>query len=242
MNIFNSIELINDDESHVLNTAFIFSMFTLSLFFNIFLYFGFEDNNFYILVVNGLFLSLYIVSKIFFKNALKVLSTELFSMLLALCPFFFAYFYFGNEIFGNFIFLLIFISLFILVDFSVFFIKNRKSIGDAINTCFEGRYFNYAYREECRVNLLIKRSFLSKAILVLFCLIAPFLLLFGKSLPYVFFGLFGGNIEVDHLVVGCFITLSLLAFLSLNYIYLFILYLYYFLKIVYQNRSGINNI
>jgi len=138
--------------------------------------------------------------------------------------------------------LLVFFILYFLIDFIIFYKKNSKNIYGVVGKCIVGMQFNYAYREECRKSNQVERSFLANIVLIIFCLFLPFLLLFGKSLPYVFFGVFGGKIDIDYLLLGMFLIYSLFLFFSLTYIYLFILYLYYFLKIVYLRRHELKNI
>lgn len=238
MNKYNSIKLVQNGATPTLSYVLMSGTFTLSLFFNVFLYGFYDGINIFILLINGLFLFLYIFVHLFFKNALQVLSKEFIGLILFLMPYILSFFYFGQELFGGFKFLIYFFIIYILIDFTIFVKKNKLSISRIIYESIQGLDFDYAVKEKEESKLSLSRSFLGNTVMLFFCLFVPLGLIFGKSLPYVFFGLFSG-MDSDYLLIGCFVLTSLIAFLGLNYIYLFTLYLYYFFKKINLEKNKI---
>ncbi|WP_180059680.1 hypothetical protein [Acinetobacter sp. YH12128] len=233
MKNINNVKLIPYNVKSDIQLATMFCYFTVILFFNIMLYL-FGDNKSLLLFLNFSFLVVYFLSFVFFKKTFLVLFRDWCSSFLVFLSFVFMYFEFGSRFF-NIYFLFLFFIIYFLFDLFYLMKKNGIIIFDAINSSFFGLEFDYKKREDYRLNkLVINRSFFHKIFYFFVIVFFIFGFVFGKNLPYVFFGVSsfsnGGNDSFYDF--GLFLIGSVVTFFCVTYVNILFLFLLYFIKCV----------
>lgn len=231
MKIYNSIKLTSNGEHPTLSYFLMVGSLTISMGFNLFLYFFIENGEDRIIWINLIAYLIYFSSPFFLKNSILVLFKEFFSLVLLIMPFFLMFYYLGVYIIGSDNIYFPLILVYILVDFLWFFKLNKNNIYYIISGSLSNGVFDYGLREELRIKMNIERTPLAKVIAICGGIILVPAILLGKNLPYFFFASSSG--DEFGLIVGIFVLSFIIAFFCLSYVYVLLMFLYFFIIQVY---------
>lgn len=227
---FNNVKLIYKNPP-TLSYFVMFTYFTLGLLVNLVLYLGFDNGNI-LLITNGLLLIVYFLSGLFIKNTLLVLFKEWLSLFLLFVCLIFLYFNFGLIFFESWFVYSLF-GVYFLFDFYYIFSRNGGGISKLIYDSFDGDKFCYEKREEYRIEKFpLKRSIVHKFFYSLTIIFFILMLIFGKNIPYVFFGV--NKILKEGHYFGYEIVLFFISIVSVfifsTFVNTFFLFVFYFIK------------